>query len=71
MANVAQLVRALVCGTRCRRFESDHSPQMKQVLKLGICEKRKTQDMVWFSVFLFSEADWDSTSKLESKLNKS
>ena len=27
MADVAQLVRALVCGTRCRRFESDHPPQ--------------------------------------------
>ena len=26
MADVAQLVRALVCGTRCRRFESDLPP---------------------------------------------
>ena len=26
MADVAQLVRALVCGTRCRQFESDHPP---------------------------------------------
>lgn len=26
MASVAQLVRAPVCGTGCRRFESDHSP---------------------------------------------
>ena len=28
MADVAQLVRALVCGTKCRRFESDHPPQL-------------------------------------------
>ena len=27
MADVAQLVRALVCGTRCRRFESGYPPQ--------------------------------------------
>ena len=26
MADVAQLVRALVCGTRCREFESLHPP---------------------------------------------
>ena len=29
MADVAQLVRALVCGTRCRRFESDLPPHKK------------------------------------------
>ncbi len=29
MADVAQLVRALVCGTRCRRFESDLPPHLK------------------------------------------
>ena len=27
MAGVAQLVRALGCGSRGRRFDSDHSPQ--------------------------------------------
>ena len=26
MADVAQLVRALVCGTRCREFKSLHPP---------------------------------------------
>ena len=26
MADVAQLVRASVCGTECRRFESGHPP---------------------------------------------
>ena len=30
MADVAQLVRALVCGTRCRRFESDLPPHTKK-----------------------------------------
>lgn len=30
MADVAQLVRALVCGTRCREFESLHPPQFKK-----------------------------------------
>lgn len=29
MADVAQLVRALVCGTRCRRFESGYPPHYK------------------------------------------
>ena len=29
MADVAQLVRAPVCGTGCRRFESDHPPHIK------------------------------------------
>ena len=27
MVGVAQLVRALVCGTSCRGFESHHSPK--------------------------------------------
>lgn len=26
MADIAQLVRALVCGTKCRRFESGYPP---------------------------------------------
>ncbi len=29
MADVAQLVRASVCGTECRRFESGHPPHEK------------------------------------------
>ena len=29
MADVAQLVRASVCGTECRRFESGHPPHKK------------------------------------------
>ena len=29
MADVAQLVRALVCGTRCREFESHYPPHKK------------------------------------------
>ena len=34
MAGVAQLVRAPVCGTGCRRFESGHSPQQIRYAKL-------------------------------------
>ena len=33
MADVAQLVRALVCGTRCREFESHHPPQLRKRLR--------------------------------------
>ena len=29
MADIAQLVRALVCGTKCRRFESGYPPHYK------------------------------------------
>ena len=32
MADVAQLVRALVCGTRCREFESHYPPHKKTPL---------------------------------------
>ena len=32
MADVAQLVRALVCGTRCRQFKSDHPPHITPCL---------------------------------------
>ena len=35
MADVAQLVRALVCGTRCREFESHHPPHKKIPLHEG------------------------------------
>ena len=28
MADIAQLVRALVCGTKCRRFESGYPPHI-------------------------------------------
>ena len=39
MADIAQLVRALVCGTKCRRFESGYpphkfSPPRQQGLKI-------------------------------------
>lgn len=34
MADVAQLVRALVCGTGGRGFESHHSPQVNLSAKL-------------------------------------
>ena len=34
MADVAQLVRALVCGTGGRGFESHHSPQVNLSLRL-------------------------------------
>ena len=30
MADIAQLVRALVCGTKCRRFESGYPPHYKK-----------------------------------------
>ena len=29
MADLAQLVRALVCGTRCREFESHNPPHLE------------------------------------------
>ena len=32
MADLAQLVRALVCGTRCREFESHNPPHQKKAL---------------------------------------
>ena len=36
MADVAQLVRALVCGTRCREFESHLPPHIEnKPLKVG------------------------------------
>ena len=35
MADVAQLVRALVCGTRCRGFKSRHSDHYKALLLQG------------------------------------
>lgn len=34
MADVAQLVRALVCGTGGRGFEPHHSPQVNLSLRL-------------------------------------
>ena len=38
MADVAQLVRALVCGTRCREFKSLHPPHFtKKPLKGAFC----------------------------------
>ena len=34
-ADLAQLVRALVCGTRCREFESHNPPHLKSSHVLG------------------------------------
>ena len=41
MADVAQLVRASVCGTECRRFESGHPPH-----------KKLNTPMAWFIFYL-------------------
>ena len=47
MADVAQLVRALVCGTRCRQFESDHPPHfMKDALIRHLFLLHKTISLV-------------------------
>ena len=52
MADVAQLVRASVCGTECRRFESGHPPhpslpQAKP--RLGALTRSKTECRgLWF-----------------------
>ena len=35
MADLAQLVRALVCGTRCREFESHNPPHKKTAFSGG------------------------------------
>ncbi len=37
MANVAQLVRASVCGTEGRGFKSHHSPQIQTHLVMTPC----------------------------------
>ena len=36
MADIAQLVRALVCGTKCRRFESGYPPHYKNAPQRGV-----------------------------------
>ena len=36
MADIAQLVRALVCGTKCRRFESGYPPHHKKAPQRGV-----------------------------------
>lgn len=36
MAGVAQLVRASVCGTECRQFESGHPPHKIQTRILRV-----------------------------------
>ncbi len=36
MADIAQLVRALVCGTKCRRFESGYPPHYKKAPRRGV-----------------------------------
>ena len=45
MADVAQLVRALVCGTRCREFESHHPPQLNFIDALLEQKYRKTENL--------------------------
>ena len=47
MADVAQLVRALVCGTRCRQFESDHPPHFAKSLS-------SDGDFLWFKWLFFN-----------------
>ena len=37
MVSVAQLVRALDCGSSCRGFESPHSPQLIEVILILYC----------------------------------
>ena len=45
MADLAQLVRALVCGTRCREFESHNPPHIKKLtFKWAFFYGRKEQD---------------------------
>ena len=51
VAIVAQLVRALVCGTRGRRFESGLSPHFFSALKVGF-----GQCLKGFLMFLVSFA---------------
>ena len=36
MADLAQLVRALVCGTRCREFESHNPPHTQRAPVWGL-----------------------------------
>lgn len=68
MANVAQLVRALVCGTRCREFESHHSPQMLQQAKFTSLSngERKENCSSPFINFKFEEIKF--TNSLIKKL---
>ena len=37
MADIAQLVRALVCGTKCRRFESGYPPRQRCAALHSLC----------------------------------
>ena len=46
MADVAQLVRALVCGTRCREFESHYPPHLKKMSE------------IWHLFFVISWNNW-------------
>ncbi len=36
MADIAQLVRALVCGTKCRRFKSGYPPHYNKAPQRGV-----------------------------------
>ncbi len=47
MADVAQLVRASVCGTECRRFESGHPPH-----------KKLSTPLAWF-IFYMDESGFE------------
>ncbi len=42
MADLAQLVRALVCGTRCREFESHNPPHKKAVREDGFFSDQRS-----------------------------
>lgn len=44
MVDVAQLVRALVCGTKGREFDSRHSPKNGEVLERSIRLVLKTSE---------------------------
>ena len=60
MADVAQLVRALVCGTGGRGFKTHHSPQNKiprlaigilfEMRILGSCTHRYSSEFLFFYV---------------------
>ncbi len=46
LADLAQLVRALVCGTRCREFESHNPPHTKEhPLRVFFCMERWSRDL--------------------------
>ena len=58
MVVVAQLVRALVCGTRGREFDSPQSPQKRDVVQLGR------------TLALGARGRWFKSSHLDKKMKK-